>query len=78
MHKVDTVRGAPDSGVCLTGLSEAEVRQRRGQGLGNTAPAPTGRTYRLIVVENVFTFINRRCVAPAHHSRVWRGRRCWA
>jgi cation-transporting ATPase E len=42
----------------MTGLSEAEVRQRRGHGLSNTAPPRIGRTYRQIVVENVFTFIN--------------------
>jgi len=40
------------------GLSEREVLDRRASGQGNTAPAPTSRTYRQIVVENVFTFIN--------------------
>jgi len=40
------------------GLSQHEVLARRAAGQGNTAPAPTSRTYRQIVVENVFTFIN--------------------
>src|SRR3954447_21759182 len=44
--------------VPLPGLSESEVPTRRANGQGNTAPPPTGRTYRQIVVENVFTFIN--------------------
>jgi cation-transporting ATPase E len=34
------------------------VLARRAQGQGNTAPPSTSRTYRQIVVENVFTFIN--------------------
>jgi cation-transporting P-type ATPase E len=42
----------------LRGLSEREVLDRRARGQGNTAPSPTSRTYRQIVVENVFTFIN--------------------
>ena len=42
----------------LSGLTEAEVTQRRAQGLGNSALPPTGRTYAQIVRENVFTFIN--------------------
>jgi len=40
------------------GLTEREVLDRRASGQGNTAPAPSSRTYRQIVVENVFTFIN--------------------
>jgi cation-transporting ATPase E len=40
------------------GLSEREALDRRASGQGNTAPAPSSRTYRQIVVENVFTFIN--------------------
>src|SRR4051794_7971181 len=40
------------------GLSQREVLARRAAGQGNTAPAPTSRTYRQIAVENVFTFIN--------------------
>jgi len=40
------------------GLAQHEVLARRAAGQGNTAPAPTSRTYRQIVVENVFTFIN--------------------
>ena len=44
--------------AALAGLSETEVQARRAQGLGNTAPAVTGRTYRQIIVENLFTFIN--------------------
>jgi cation-transporting ATPase E len=42
----------------LSGLTEAEVNQRRSQGLGNKVPPPTGRTYAQIVRENIFTFIN--------------------
>ncbi len=42
----------------LRGLSEREVLARRANGQGNTAPAPTSRSYAQIVVENVFTFIN--------------------
>ncbi len=42
----------------LSGLTEAEVAQRRSQGLGNKVPPPTGRTYAQIMRENIFTFIN--------------------
>ena len=42
----------------LSGLTEAEVTQRRSQGLGNKVPPPTGRTYIQIFRENIFTFIN--------------------
>src|SRR5215217_5588033 len=42
----------------LQGLSQDEVLDRRAAGQGNSAPAPTSRTYRQIVAENVFTFIN--------------------
>ena len=42
----------------LSGLTEAEVTQRRAQGLGNKVPPPTGRTYVQIFRENIFTFIN--------------------
>lgn len=42
----------------LTGLSEAEVLARRAQGLGNRSVFPTSRTYRQILKENVFTFLN--------------------
>jgi cation-transporting P-type ATPase E len=41
-----------------TGLTDAEAEARRAQGLGNTAPLPTTRTYTEIVRENVFTFVN--------------------
>src|SRR3954454_4556791 len=40
------------------GLSAREVLDRRARGQGNTAPAPTGRSYRQILIENVCTFIN--------------------
>jgi cation-transporting ATPase E len=40
------------------GLSDEEVVARRERGLGNAPPPPTTRTYRAIVVENVFTFVN--------------------
>jgi cation-transporting ATPase E len=42
----------------LSGLSEQEVQARRARGEGNSAPAPTSRSYRQIFTENVFTFIN--------------------
>ena len=40
------------------GLTEAEVTRRRAAGQGNDAPVATGRTYRQIVRDNVFNFIN--------------------
>ena len=40
------------------GLTEAEVLDRRARGLANTPPPSTGRTYRQILTENVFTFVN--------------------
>ncbi len=42
----------------LRGLSSQEAHTRHASGQGNTAPAPTSRTYRQIVAENVVTFIN--------------------
>jgi cation-transporting P-type ATPase E len=41
-----------------TGLTDAEAAARRAQGLANTAPPPTTRTYVEIIRENVFTFVN--------------------
>ena len=41
-----------------TGLTEAEVTRRRAAGQGNDVPAATGRTYRQIIRDNVFNFIN--------------------
>ncbi len=49
---------APADANPEVGLSEAEAGRRRAQGLGNRAPATTGRTYWQIVRDNVFTFIN--------------------
>jgi cation-transporting ATPase E len=40
------------------GLTDAQAAQRRKQGLGNTAPPSTTRSYAAIVRENVFTFVN--------------------
>ncbi len=48
----------PVSGLQLQGLSESEVIARRTQGLGNTAPLKTSRSYIQIVRENVFMFVN--------------------
>ena len=45
-------------GTDVEGLTEAEVQARRARGLANSPPPPTGRTYRQILTENVFTFIN--------------------
>jgi cation-transporting ATPase E len=42
----------------LTGLTEAEAQERRARGLGNTIPPATNRTYRQILKDNVFTFVN--------------------
>ncbi len=41
-----------------SGLGEAEAAARRARGLGNSPPPPTSRTYRQILVENTFTFVN--------------------
>src|SRR5688572_13757265 len=41
-----------------SGLSAAQVAERRAAGLGNSPPPATSRTYREIVTENVFTFVN--------------------
>ena len=41
-----------------TGLSDAQASERRRQGLGNSDPPRTTRSYWAIVRENVFTFIN--------------------
>ena len=61
------------------GLSEADAQARRAAGQGNTVQLTPGRTYRQIVRENVFNFINnllfalgitasgKRC-APSAHS----------
>ena len=40
------------------GLSDREAAERRSRGLGNVLPPATGRTYREIVRDNVFTFVN--------------------
>ncbi len=40
------------------GLSAQEVQARRSQGLGNTPPPTTTRSYAQILRENVFNFIN--------------------
>ena len=50
---VDALPSTPE-----TGLTDAEAAERRAQGLGNSAPPATTRTYWAIVRENVFTFIN--------------------
>jgi cation-transporting ATPase E len=42
----------------LQGLSESEVAARRAQGLGNTMPVKTSRSYVQIVRENIFNPIN--------------------
>lgn len=56
----DATGGASSLG--LQGLSNGEVETRRARGLGNTAPPATGRSYRQIIVENVFTFMNMSLV----------------
>ncbi|HEY9641816.1 MAG TPA: HAD-IC family P-type ATPase [Coleofasciculaceae cyanobacterium] len=42
----------------LQGLSEPEVERQRAAGNGNNATLQTGRSYRQIFNENLFTFIN--------------------
>lgn len=42
----------------ITGLTTAEVLERRARGLGNTFKPPSSRSYGQILRENVFTFIN--------------------
>jgi cation-transporting P-type ATPase E len=52
---------ATSTGVAATpptGLTSAQVAERRAEGLGNSPPPATSRTYREIVTENVFTFVN--------------------
>ena len=51
-------RSIPVSGLQLQGLSESEVIARRTQGLANSAPLKTGRSYVQIIRENVFLFVN--------------------
>lgn len=41
-----------------SGLSEAEAQRRHAAGYGNGAGVKTGRTYRDIILQNTFTFIN--------------------
>ena len=40
------------------GLTDGEAALQRSRGLGNDMPPVMGRTYREIVRENVFTFVN--------------------
>ncbi|BAZ40072.1 HAD superfamily ATPase [Calothrix sp. NIES-4101] len=40
------------------GLSEEEVQRRRAEGLGNNVCLQTSRSYRQIINENIFNFIN--------------------
>ena len=42
----------------MRGLTTEEAQARRARGQGNTVSAPTSRSYRQIILENVFTFIN--------------------
>ncbi len=46
------------TGAAIVGLTECEALARRAAGQGNGAPPATGRSYRQIIGENVFTFIN--------------------
>jgi cation-transporting ATPase E len=49
---------AHDPPTPLDGLTEAEAARRRAAGQGNPPPPASTRSYRQIVRENVFTFIN--------------------
>lgn len=42
----------------MNGLSNAEAQARHAQGLGNQVKISSSRTYRQIIKENVFTFVN--------------------
>lgn len=48
----------PDTTRIPTGLSSAEVEERRAQGFGNHIEIASSRTYRQIIEDNLFTFIN--------------------
>ncbi len=41
-----------------SGLLEEEVKKQRAAGLGNNVTLPTSRSYRQILIENLFNFIN--------------------
>ena len=49
---------APTQETPPTGLTTEEVARRQAAGLSNAVALPTSRTYRQILRENVFTFIN--------------------
>jgi len=53
-----TVDRIPTSAPRLAGLSEAEVELRRGRGEGNVVPLDSSRSYRRILFQNAFSFIN--------------------
>jgi cation-transporting ATPase E len=48
----------PDAASNPVGLTTEEVDERRAQGLGNQVENKTSRTYRQIIEDNLFTFIN--------------------
>src|SRR5262245_47503240 len=50
--------GAAATTTPPAGLTSAQVAERRALGLGNSPPPATSRTYREIITENVFTFVN--------------------
>lgn len=52
---VQTVDPTP---ATLQGLTAAEVAQLRAQGQGYVTPPDMGRSYRQIIRDNLFTFIN--------------------
>jgi len=54
---------AADPPVPVAGLSTREAAVRRAAGLGNAAAPSTSRTYREIVSDNLFTFINLSIIA---------------
>ena len=60
MDRDGGLEGAPTSGIAEHpgGLSAAEVAERRARGEVNVAPPATGRSYRQIVLGNIFSFIN--------------------
>src|SRR5687768_8521818 len=58
----ESVKGQPvptaPASTPLSGLTEAEVMERRARGQGNRIKLDTSRSYMDILRQNVFTFIN--------------------
>ena len=53
----------------IGGLSSNEVAERKARGEVNAPPPAPGRTYRQIVLENVFSFIDPSTASPSNSLR---------